>query len=450
VRIHRPTSPLSLLGLGLLATLACSEATPSAVDEPATGAPAPEAATPVSAPAPPKREKRGTPLPAYRGSTLAGTPLSFSDLIGKRFVLFGFNPEVPGARPTAEALAAIAGARASQNFAIVGVAAGTGVDAARRFLTDAGLDIPAFFDGDARINNLLRPRFGMRSALWLLLVDADGNVIGGTAQLPPNGEGVGDTLQQMLRLPPPDPIAALVGEEEVAPLFTAPRMAGGPPLALADLAGRPVVLVFFLHTCPHCHNALRAIRPVLEAMPEAERPQLLGISIVNRPASVMEVLRADGLDYFTVLSDADGSIQKAYGAQRGVPVIFGIDGERRIQWRVDGWRDDRDPPLMRMRLARLAGRPVPMLLHKTGYSGNEFCGVCHQSEAATWKLTNHASAYDTLVRHGADGDSECVSCYVVGYGKPGGFSIAAPNPASRTWGARPATDAAGRTARPTS
>ena len=81
---------------------------------------------------------------------------------------------------------------------------------------------------------------------------------------------------------------------------------------------------------------------------------------------------------------------------------------------------------MRMRLYQLAGEPPPMLLHKTGYSGNEFCGVCHESQSVTWELTNHAGAYDTLVKHGSDHDGECVSCHVVGYGEPGGFSIAAP------------------------
>ena len=77
-----------------------------------------------------------------------------------------------------------------------------------------------------------------------------------------------------------------------------------------------------------------------------------------------------------------------------------------------------------MQLARLAGQPVPMLLHKTGYSGNEFCVVCHESQAETWELTTHATAFDTLVRHGAERNGECVSCHVVGYGQPGGYDLA--------------------------
>jgi hypothetical protein len=82
-----------------------------------------------------------------------------------------------------------------------------------------------------------------------------------------------------------------------------------------------------------------------------------------------------------------------------------------------------------MRLAKLTGQKVPMLLHTTGYSGNEVCSVCHEAETATWELSNHATAFDTLVRHGADGRAECVSCHVVGYGKPGGYQVAQADPA---------------------
>ncbi len=425
VRIHRPTLLAPILLVVLTLSAGCGDGVTSAA--PAQAAPGTDADPEVSAP--PKRvpqEKRGVPLPAYQGNQIDGSPLSFSDLIGKRFLLFGFNPEVAGARATAEALAAIADSRGEQNFEIVGVAAGTGIDPVRAFLDDTGLEIPTLFDGDARINNLLRPRFGLRSALWLLHVDAAGNVVGGTTQIPPNAEGIDHRIQEMLRLPTGDRAAELLADKPLAPLFKAQPMAGGEPIELADYAGKPVIVMFFLHTCEHCHSALKAMRPVLEAMPEDARPTLLGISIVNQPGSVLPLLKRDGLDFFTVLSDASGAIQKAYGAVRGVPVIIGVDAERRMQWRVDGWRDDLDPPLMKMRLNRLANQPVPMLLRKDGFSGNEFCAVCHESEAVTWEFTNHAGAYDTLARHGADHDGECVSCHVVGYGESGGFSIAKP------------------------
>jgi nitrate/TMAO reductase-like tetraheme cytochrome c subunit len=155
----------------------------------------------------------------------------------------------------------------------------------------------------------------------------------------------------------------------------------------------------------------------------------VGISIANRTWSVQESLKAEGLDFFPVVLDADASIRSAYGAMQGVPVIFLLDAEGRIVSRTEGWSGERDSALMRMRLAKLAGQRVPLLLSKAGYSGNEVCSVCHEAETATWELTNHATAFDTLVRHGADGRGDCVSCHVVGYGKPGGYQVAQADPA---------------------
>jgi nitrate/TMAO reductase-like tetraheme cytochrome c subunit len=81
-----------------------------------------------------------------------------------------------------------------------------------------------------------------------------------------------------------------------------------------------------------------------------------------------------------------------------------------------------------MQLARLAGAPVPMMLRKTGYSGSEACGICHESEYETWLFTRHARAFDTLVEHSESTNPECVSCHVVGHGQPGGFTRASDTP----------------------
>jgi hypothetical protein len=49
-------------------------------------------------------------------------------------------------------------------------------------------------------------------------------------------------------------------------------------------------------------------------------------------------------------------------------------------------------------------------------------------EQETWFFTKHAGAYDTLVKHGATNDEECVSCHVVGHSEPGGFRSAQQTP----------------------
>jgi peroxiredoxin len=200
------------------------------------------------------------------------------------------------------------------------------------------------------------------------------------------------------------------------------------PFELSAELGRPGVVIFFLDTCQHCHQALRFLKEALAQIPEDERPFLIGVSVRNRPYAVASALKETGLDFFDVVFDPDYAIRDAYGVVAGVPDIFVIDPEGRIAARVRGWNEARDPALMRMWLAEVSGQPVPMLLHTTGYSGNEACAVCHPQEYETWQLTQHAGAYNTLVRHGADQNEECVSCHVVGWGQPGGYE---PGPLGR-------------------
>lgn len=424
---------LSLISLPTMAALlllsaSCSENTGAdtesgaAVEQPQGGG---KKATPTGR----GGGKRGTPLPAFEGRSLGGETLSLSDFIGRRFLLFGFNPGVEEATEVADAVREILAERADHNFEVVGVALEGDVAAAKNFIDARGLaEITTIEDTTGELAGLLR----IRAPVWMLLVDADGNIIGGAANFSPDKNDRKElalrSLREILRLPGADPLEALFGEKTRAPLFSTTLMEDDSAFKLADHIGRPFVLIFFLHTCPHCHHALNAIKKALDEIPEESRPLLFGVSIVDRPYAVLPMLKDEGLDFFPVLRDSNKEISRSYGAQRAVPVTYLVNAKGEIEARVEGWRDERDPPLMRMRLLKMAGRQPPMLLHNTDYSGNEFCGVCHERQALTWELTGHAGAYDTLVKHGADHDSECVSCHVVGYGESGGYQA---KPATR-------------------
>ena len=169
--------------------------------------------------------------------------------------------------------------------------------------------------------------------------------------------------------------------------------------------GQPVVLIFFLHTCPHCHDFLEFMK---ERARDAARGQAAGARRRRadgpHDGGARAAARSDGLDFFPVVFDDDGKIRTAYGVFGGVPDVVLIDAAGPHRVAPSGLaRRARDAPLLRMRLARLAGAPVPMLLRKEGYSGNEACGVCHEAQhddLAAHRRTPRA--FDTLVRHGAD------------------------------------------------
>ena len=397
--------------------------------DPPSAPAAPDASAAQAAPAPappaaPASERRGVPVPAFEGAALDGTPLSITKFLGKRTLLWGFNPELPGARTIASALAAIAPERVSENFQIVGFSQGSSAPTTAALLADGGLDIATFVDESGAFATKI---YRQPPPLWAILVDADGNMVAETTYFPTDvpdpAKVIEQTFRQWLR-------TAVADEPPLAPDFTAQKLDGAGEFKLSSLRGKTVILMFFLYTCPHCHDALKFLREELPKIPAGKRPRLIGVSTYGSDLSVREQLESDGIDIFdAVLRDDDVAIRNKYAALQGVPVILLIDAQGRIMARTQGWRTDRDPPLNRMRIEKLAGQTPPMLLSQSGYSGNDFCAVCHEGEAATWGLTQHASAMNTLAKHGADGRSECVTCHVVGYGQAGGYAISKAEPA---------------------
>jgi len=384
---------------------------------------------PVQSAAPAKPARHDQPLPAFEGTTLQGEHLSVSSLLGKRLVLFFFNPELPEAALAAKGVMAVTGLRSAQNFEVLGVGMGGNRGKLDAFVREQGLNFRVIDDASGAISQKL----ALQVPVALIGVDAEGYVTFGLAGFPSNipdaSRMVETQLRSSLRLPEVGAqTSPELGEHPKAPDFTAERLEGGERFRLAALRGKPVLLVFFLHTCPHCHRALTFLKTYLPTIPEDKRPVLVGVSVSDRTDAVRETLREDGLDFFPVLIDLDFKLREAYGAIAAVPDIFLISADGRIEARTEGWRDDRDPPLMKMRIAKAAGISVPMLLDQSGYSGNEFCAVCHEQQMHTWELTQHAGAFHTLVVHGADKDPECVSCHVVGFGKPDGYTISPPTP----------------------
>jgi len=421
-----------ILAIALLGVIiACGDAKqgdaapPVAKDAPAA---APAAKQPAKN-AKKKQPRRESPLPNFEGRTLAGERLQVSSMLGKRLVIFFFNPEVKAAKPTIEAINAIAKLRGKYNFDILGVATGSNHDTAVAFAKDNGIDFRVIDDSSATIAR----RIGLRQPLTLLGVDADGYVVFGIQQFashaPDAEKAIEGQIREALRLPPlATEVEPILGSRPLAPNFSAAIMDSKERFDLAAHRGEPVILIFFLHTCPHCHQTLAFFREALAEMPADKRPTLIGIEVTGRTAAVRNALKEKKLDFFPVAFDDDRSIQSAYGVFGGVPDTFFIDANGRIAARVRGWNPAKDAPLARMRMAQLAGAPVPMLLRKSGYSGSEACGICHEQEQETWYFTQHASAYDTLVTHGAATDDECVGCHVVGYGEPGGYTDSQQTP----------------------
>ena len=369
------------------------------------------------------RNPNERPIPAFEGVTLDGSRLAMRDLLGSRAVLFFFNPEVEPARELSRAVSTIAEQSGAHNFSIVGIGVGSDSSTLSRFAQAEGLDFPIIDDSGGSISRALR----LRSPNALIGVDADGYMDFGVGNFPTEGDivaSVETTLRENLRL-----VEAGVGSKgslyayQKAPALGVTAMSNGARLETEDLEGRAAIVIFFLHTCPHCHRALKSIEATLDSIDSEQRPRLVAISIQNAPAAVRKSLAELGLDYFDPYLDPGGKATERWGVTGGVPVVLVLDKQGQIRHRSAGWNDRRDPGLVRMKLAKAAGVRVPMLLEPKGYSGNDVCGVCHEQELATWQYTAHSTAFDTLVTHAADRRTDCVGCHVVGFEEPGGFDF---------------------------
>ncbi len=401
--------------------LACGDGEAVSAASPQAATASGEASAELAAAQPTRRER---PLPAFTGRTLEGERLEISSLLGKRLLLFLFNPEVADAALVAKAVASLAGLRGEHNFEIVGVAMGSDLATAIDFVDRHDLDFRVFDDSSASISR----RLGLRSPVAVVGADAEGYMTFGWGQFStelPNAErGIEALLRDALRLP--STVAETeptLGTRPLAPDFEAPVLDSDTPFRIRNQRGRPVVMLFFLHSCPHCHHVLDFLKEQAEELPADKRPVFVGVEVSGRSHSVRALVKERGLDFLQVVFDPEMQIRNAYGSFAGVPDLVLIDRAGRIAARTRGWREQEDPPLTRMRLAKLAGAPVPMLLRAKGYSGNEVCGVCHESQHETWQLTRHATAFNTLVEHGADRKRECVGCHVVGFSQQGGYSL---------------------------
>ncbi|MEX2205188.1 MAG: redoxin domain-containing protein [Myxococcota bacterium] len=364
--------------------------------------------------------RRELALPRFAGTTLSGEQASTDMFQKRRGLIFVFSSTDPDVARVAALLDGLRAEAVAANVALLGITRDPNPEAARRFLRTKGFDFPVMIDRDGEISRKLRVRPASSS---LLIVDADGYVIGGVAGLaeqPKDLDAVFPAqLRRVLALPPKAAAATpLLGVRPAAPDFEVVGLDGKQRLTLAQLDGKVVVLVFFLPTCPHCHDALKFLDGLQKQLANPELA-IVAVSVSEAKYVVEEMVTDLGLSLVPWL-DPTKSARTAYAFKQGVPEIFVIDRERRVVQRTDG-SSPRIHALLTLSIRQALGGPNPILLEKASYSGEEFCSVCHERPHATWTLTKHAYAFETLVEHGSDRDPECLPCHTVGWGQTGGF-----------------------------
>lgn len=361
-------------------------------------------------------------LPRFQGPQLGGG-VNGTDQIGRRrAVIYVFSTTDRDADSIAGIASRIARDAAAGNISVLGVNRNRDVSRVANFVELNGIDFPIIVDKTGAIGRKLRIPNGESG---LVIADAEGFLIGGFAGMPGTGpERVPiyeNEMRRILHLTTDTTARVSFGLKPPAPNFRVTRSDGG-ALHLGELRGEVVVLVFFLPTCPHCHEALRFLdrlrarlaQPELHIVPVSLRASLGLINDMRRELDLELPIYVDG----------DSSAREAYAHAGVVPDIVVIDREGRVAARHRG-SDPRIEAQITMEVRHALGVKNPLLLSSSGYSGESTCRICHEREHGTWSLTTHAYAFETLVEHGRERDAECVGCHSVGFGERGGYEIGA-------------------------
>lgn len=133
-----------------------------------------------------------------------------------------------------------------------------------------------------------------------------------------------------------------------APPFSLSPVDGGPPISLASLKGRPVVVNFWATWCIPCLEEHAALSTAAERL--GSGAQFLGVVYEDEAPQVQRFLEQRGKAYPSLL-DGDGKTAIAYGVY-GVPETYFIDPQGTIVAKFVG---PQDPPTHDKHLALARG-----------------------------------------------------------------------------------------------
>ena len=127
--------------------------------------------------------------------------------------------------------------------------------------------------------------------------------------------------------------AVLHGKVVSAPAFRLKRLGGGPPVALASLRGKAVVLNFWSSYCGPCKQEMPRLQAAARQW-AAKRVVVVGIDTIDNHRAAQDFARSHGVTYPIGFDDV-GEIASRYSVAY-TPTTFFVDRRGQIVKRVLG------------------------------------------------------------------------------------------------------------------
>ncbi len=129
------------------------------------------------------------------------------------------------------------------------------------------------------------------------------------------------------------PVSAAISVGSKAPSFKVSTL-DGKSMGLADLMGKPSVIVFWATWCPHCRNELPTIQKLHSDL-TPKGVNFLGISLDTDAAAAKRLIGADKITFANTIVSPSSDLAKSFGIT-GIPAVFILDKEGVVKAKYAG------------------------------------------------------------------------------------------------------------------
>lgn len=339
-------------------------------------------------------------------------------------ILYGFfSYRHKDALPMLKALVKIKEFEAAYQFRVFAVSINFDEkEAVKKFLSDNGITVPVILENSGLelatkhdienevavlgLTNKHSAAFGIKKYIFADMKDGEDFFL--------------DYLKENLSIKKYHSTEPRLGLHPKAPDFMATTL-DGKKISLSQWRGKAVHLIFFSPKCSHCQHEMFFLRDKLYSEFKDKGYVILAVSALKLEGETLDLYKSFKF-LWPVIDDSDRKIRKLYSNEQGVPENFFIDKEGSIRFHLQGFSEMKQDAY-RMQILSLLGLPNPPLLSDKHFNGADSCMICHEAQYASWSVTPHAHAWETLEIKGEDTNPQCIGCHSLGMNDPRGYKV---------------------------